>query len=287
MIHRSPTFAALCGLALLTTSSLRAADLPDPDGKPADVTKPVKVFLIMGQSNTLEMGAVKGDKEGALEKAIKGESLYPFLVDDTGAWTIRKDVRNVGVMQKGDSMNVYRNDWLTISGNKIGIEIGIGHQLGNAISEPVMLLKSSIGNRSLGWDLLPPGSERFTYDFTDKTGMKTTKVVAGYKDKPDMWDADPAKGVATEPQPWVDKNGKPVNWYAGKQWDDDIANAKKSSLTSQHITRRPRNSKSTVSSGGRAKKTQATRHTPPTTKRISSLSSRRCARNSTHRMQNS
>jgi len=228
MIHRSPTFAALCGLALLTTSSLRAADLPDPDGKPADVTKPVKVFLIMGQSNTLEMGAVKGEKEGALEKAVKGESLYPFLVDDTGAWTVRKDVRNVGVMQKGDNMNVYRNDWLTISGNKIGIEIGIGHQLGNAISEPVMLLKSSIGNRSLGWDLLPPGSERFTHEFADKAGVKTAKVVAGYKDKPDMWDADPAKGAATPPPAeWLDKNGKPINWYAGKQWDDDIANAKK------------------------------------------------------------
>lgn len=227
MIHRNPYFAALCGLTFLTASSLCAADLPDPDGKPADMTKPVKVFLIMGQSNTLEMGAVKGEKDGALEKAVKGENLYPFLVDDTGAWTMRKDVRNVSVMQKGDRMNVYRNDWLTISGNKIGIEIGIGHQLGNAIDEPVMILKSSIGNRSLGWDLLPPGSERFTYDFTDKTGKKTTKVVAGYKDKPDMWDADPAKGVATEPQPWVDKNGKPVNWYAGKQYDDDIANAKK------------------------------------------------------------
>jgi hypothetical protein len=43
-----------------------------------------------------------------------------------------------------------------------------------------------------------------------------------------MWDADPAKGLATEPPAeWLDKNGKPIDWYAGKQWDDDIANAKK------------------------------------------------------------
>jgi hypothetical protein len=91
-----------------------------------------------------------------------------------------------------------------------------------------MLLKSSIGNRGLGWDLLPPGSERYTYEFTDKSGTKTTKVIAGYKEKPDMWDADPAKGVATEPPlPWLDKKGNPVNWYAGKQYDDDVANAKK------------------------------------------------------------
>ena len=219
---------ALLGLSLLATSSLFGQDLPDPDGKPADMTKPVKVFLVMGQSNTLEMGAVKGDKDGALEKAIKGENLYGFLTDAEGKWTTRHDVRNVGVMQKGDSANVYRNDWLTISGNKIGIEIGLGHQLGNAIEEPVMILKSSIGNRGLGWDLLPPGSERYLYEFTDKAGAKTSKVMAGYKDKPDMWDADPAKGLATEPPAeWLDKNGKPINWYAGKQYDDDIANAKK------------------------------------------------------------
>lgn len=228
VMKRTQFLVSLCGIALLSPLSIYAADLPRPDDKPADVSKPVKVFIVMGQSNTLEMGAVKGDKEGNLEKAVKTDKLYPFLVDDAGAWTTRKDVRNVSVMQKGDNMNVYRNDWLTVSGNKIGIEIGIGHQLGNAIDEPVMILKSSIGNRSLGWDLLPPGSQRYAWEFTDKAGVKTSKVVAGYKDKPDMWDADPAKGAATEPPAqWLDKKGNPINWYAGKQYDDDIANAKK------------------------------------------------------------
>lgn len=205
---------ALLSLSILATTSLFAQDLPDPDGKPADITKPVKVFIVMGQSNTLEMGAVGGDKDGALEKAIKGENLYGFLTDAEGKWTSRQDVRNVSVMQKGDNMNVYRNDWLTISGNKIGIEIGIGHQLGNAVEEPVMILKSSIGNRGLGWDLLPPGSE--SYEFTgmdNKTKKETTWVYAGYKQSPNRWE----KG--TEPVP--------IGWYAGKQYDDDTANAKK------------------------------------------------------------
>ena len=52
-----------------------SAELPDPDGKSADISKPVKVFIIMGQSNTLEMGRVKGDKEGTLEYAVKTEKL--------------------------------------------------------------------------------------------------------------------------------------------------------------------------------------------------------------------
>ena len=193
--------AALCGLSLLATSSLRAADLPDPDGKPADMSKPVQVFIIMGQSNTLEMGKVTpnlGD-------------LYPFLYDDAGKPTVCQDVRNVSVMQKGDNMDVYRNEWLSLTGkNKIGIETGIGHQLGHAVDAPVMVLKSSIGNRGLGWDLLPPGSARYTYEGQEVPGYKET-----FKDKND-------KTIV----PFV-KDGACLQWYAGKQYDDDVANAKK------------------------------------------------------------
>jgi hypothetical protein len=207
--------AALCGLALAATSSLRAADLPRPDDKPADMTKPVKVFILLGQSNMLGFGNVAGDKPGTLENAVKTEKLYPFLVDDAGNWTERKDVRNVRVqVGRGGGMGVHNNEFLTIKGGKIGPEIGIGHHLGNVIEEPVMLLKSCIGNRSLGWDLLPPGSEGF--EFTDKdkkTGEEVTWQYAGYKQSPMRW----KKG--TEPEP--------IGWYAGKQYDDDIANAKK------------------------------------------------------------
>lgn len=208
-IHKLAT--TLTGLAL-ATASLHAAELPDPDGKPADMSKPVKVFIIMGQSNTLEMGKVKGG-DGSLENAVNEKGLYPFLVDDSGSWTTRQDVRNVSVMQKRGNMGVYRNDWLTISGNKIGIEIGIGHQLGNAVDEPVMILKSSIGNRGLGWDLLPPGSESWEVEETNKQGETKTMVYAGYKQSPAKWE----KG--TEPEP--------IGWYAGKQYDDDVGNAKK------------------------------------------------------------
>ncbi len=108
-------------------ASLLATPLSAQSESTADLSKPAQVFIIMGQSNTLEMGKVKGaDKDDTLEGAVKNNKMYPFLVDDDGNWTTRKDVRNVSVMQKGPNMNVYRNDWLTVSGNKIGIEIGIG-----------------------------------------------------------------------------------------------------------------------------------------------------------------
>ena len=57
------TLSAFLSVAVaiaLLAMPVAAADLPDPDGKPADMSKPVQVFIIMGQSNTLEMGKVQG-----------------------------------------------------------------------------------------------------------------------------------------------------------------------------------------------------------------------------------
>lgn len=211
-MNRQLLISALLTLFVLVSSySVTGQEpLPDPDGRSADMTQKVKVFIIMGQSNTLEMGKVKGDQEGSLEYATKTEKLYPYMVDESGDWTIRKDVRNLHVMGSGGlgKSRLMRNDWLTVSGGKIGIEIGIGHHLGNALEEPVLILKSSIGNRALGWDLLPPGSEGF--EFTDSKGV--TWVHPGYKGSPEKW----KKGEIP----------KKIGWYAGLQYEGDVARAK-------------------------------------------------------------
>ncbi|MBX2852486.1 MAG: sialate O-acetylesterase [Phycisphaeraceae bacterium] len=251
MLKKTKILAGLLGLCLMAGPAFADAPvndkLPDPDGKPADMTKPVKVFIIMGQSNTLEYGILdakkprfkpkdglgeqelakakkkyekqlanyEASKTKTLKHAINNEGLYPFMVDDNGDWTVRKDVRQVYVMQ---GRGVQRNDWLSVNGGRIGMDQGIGHQLGNHFDEPVMVLRSSIGNRSLGWDLLPPGSERYEHtEFNKKENREVTYVYPGYKDevRHSRWE----KGNVPEPP----KHG----WYAGKQYDDDVANAKK------------------------------------------------------------
>jgi hypothetical protein len=198
------------------------------DGKPADMTKPVHVFILLGQSNMVGLGKITGG-DGSLEQAVKEKKKYGYLVDEAGTWIERKDVRDVQVMQGrgGGGMQLIKNEWMTVKGGKMGPELGLGHPLGNEVDMPVMILKSCIGNRSLGWDLLPPGSERYEFVVKDRAGVEKTMIYAGYKDRPDSWEMDPAKGIKTEPPtPWVDKNGKPIDWYAGKQWDDDISYAK-------------------------------------------------------------
>ncbi len=209
------TTKALLGLLASTTLGLAAvgaADLPSipslptpakPDGKEADMSKPVQVFILLGQSNMVGMGEVGRDEPGSLKDIIKTKNKFPYLLDDAGNWSVRKDVRNVRVMLgRNGQMKVFKNDWMSIGG-KFGPEFGIGHYVGEAVDAPVMSLKSCIGNRSLGWDLLPPGTE--PYEFQGK-------MVPGYRGTPEN-----PKG-----------NGQKVEgaWYAGKQYDDDTEYAK-------------------------------------------------------------
>jgi len=172
-------------------------ELPDPDGEEADMSKPVQVYILLGQSNMLGFGKPSTLQGIAAEK-------YPYLVDDANAWTVRKDVRNVRVMCSGNSpAKDYTNDWMTIQGN-IGPEIGIGHHVGHVTDAPVMVLKSCIGNRSLGWDLLPPGTEAWEHD---------GKLQPGYRGTPDEPKGDTGGDMSK-------------GWYAGCQYDGDIAAAK-------------------------------------------------------------
>ena len=117
----------------------------------------VQVHILMGQSNMLGFG-----NPDALKKVAQAGT-FPYMVDDAGEWTVRKGARNVFVMCSGDSHGKdQQNDWMTIQ-RKIGHEIGIGHYVGHVTDAPVLILKSCIGNRSLGWDLLPPGSEPYEH----------------------------------------------------------------------------------------------------------------------------
>lgn len=225
------TAAAFAWVAVLTipdttTQAMAqgiAQSIPRPDGKPADTTQPVQVFILLGQSNMVGLGKVHGG-EISLAHAVNEKQKYSYLVDEAGDWTQRKDVRYVQYMSGKGPL---RNEWMTVAGGNLGPEYGIGHLLGNAIDAPVMILKCCIGNRALGWDLLPPGSERREFVTQDESGMEQKLVYAGYKDKPEFWKMDPDKGVLTEPVPWLDKNGKPIDWYAGKQWDFDVGDAKR------------------------------------------------------------
>ena len=72
---------ALALLALPAFATEVAAQLPDPDGKPADMTKPVQVYILLGQSNMVGAGKITGDKEGSLTYMNVGEAMGKAMVE--------------------------------------------------------------------------------------------------------------------------------------------------------------------------------------------------------------
>ena len=68
--HSTKNLSCLLAAALLSLASAAAAELPvvpsfpappKPDGKEADIGKPVQVYILMGQSNMVGAGEVGGD----------------------------------------------------------------------------------------------------------------------------------------------------------------------------------------------------------------------------------
>jgi len=188
----------IAAVFILVVAALAAGAAQDEGPGAADKGKPVKVFIMMGQSNMIGFGRIEPDTTpGTLATLCRVEKKYPHLLNEDGSWKVRDDVWCVKttVGQKQDWLQPgfgARKDF-------IGPELQFGHIMGDLHEEPVLIIKAAQGNRSLGWDILPPGSERFTYE---------GRTYAGYKDTPASW----VEG----------EEAKPVDWYAGKQYDDFV-----------------------------------------------------------------
>jgi arylsulfatase A-like enzyme len=159
---------------------------------------PLKVYVMLGQSNMVGFGRIDPQEQvGTLSQLVREQQRYPELMDTDGKWAARDDVWLVQVTVQ------QKQQWLQPSGRHFGPELGFGQVVGDLHDEPVLLIKASQGNRSLGWDILPPGSERFEHD---------GRVYAGFGDDTPSWVEGEEK--------------KQVNWYAGKQYDDFLRDTK-------------------------------------------------------------
>ncbi|MFK7789632.1 MAG: sialate O-acetylesterase [Phycisphaeraceae bacterium] len=269
---------AMTLLALCATSALAAdvpATLPIHDKKPGDATKPVKVYILAGQSNMVGMGEIKGAKnkynalyltnnpdapmgpmavwkvgnykvlpltvrdkagnkttqpitEGTLEVSqpgvyepfadtgtlsiqantletglykLKPGHRYAFKLEDlVDGQTSRFFLKKTDMLGNGDLEAVVKRggmfrwlinpfgDWIaredvtyedarirmdidptplsptSNNGKTIGPELGFGHVLGTYHDEQVLLIKTAMGNRALGFDFRPPSSGMLNAD---------------------------------------------------------------------------------------------------------------------------
>jgi alpha-galactosidase len=144
----------LAAVAALVTLAPSAAAAPQDE-------KPVKVFILAGQSNMEGAGAIHRQVErnggkGSLEHLVTDPETRPrfaHLVDAEGAWVVREDVRIWYLGRKGGLTVGYgaRED-------RIGPELQFGHVVGDHYEAPVLLIKVAWGGKSLAQDFRPPSS---------------------------------------------------------------------------------------------------------------------------------
>jgi len=129
---------------------------------------------------------------GDLEAVAKRDGKFPWLVDGDGNWTVRNDVyfQEARVAKEGRGCPLSA----TSNGKSIGPELGFGHVMGAFHDEQVLLIKTAMGNRALGFDFRPPSSgrtdpdnqwESLEYQLMVEGVRKTLdnidKIVPGYK----------------------------------------------------------------------------------------------------------
>ena len=135
MIHRPALFAAVLFLAAVPAV---AAD-----------AKPVKVFILAGQSN------MEGKVQNALldhqAKDPKTSKLFAKYRKD-GQWVVRDDVFIKFLNRKGGLTIGYG------SPNRTGVELAFGTTMGNRFDEPVLLIKTAWGGHSLFKLFRPPSA---------------------------------------------------------------------------------------------------------------------------------
>jgi alpha-galactosidase len=142
-------FVMTIGSFVLAATSLHAGD------------KPVKVFILAGQSNMEGQGFIKAEPQrnggkGSLEFLVKDPATadkFKHLVDKDGKWVVRDDVWIHYLGRKGKLTVGYG-----ATEDRIGPELGFGHVIGDAFEEPVLLVKLAWGGKSLAKDFRPPSS---------------------------------------------------------------------------------------------------------------------------------
>jgi hypothetical protein len=166
-MNRHAALLSLAVILLCSPSFALAAEAP----------KTVKVFILAGQSNMEGQGFIAADPKrnsgkGSLEYLVKdpaSAAQFAKLVDQNGKWRVRDDVW-ISYLDRHGPLTVGYGARKEL----IGPELGFGWVVGDAIDQPVLLIKCAWGGKSLAVDFRPPGSGKVPYSL----GAKQDAAVA-------------------------------------------------------------------------------------------------------------
>jgi alpha-galactosidase len=143
----------------------------------ADEPKPVKVFILAGQSNMEGHGVIASEERrnggrGSLEFLATdpaSAARFAHLRGESGSWRERDDVWITYLDRQGPLTAGYG-----VNPDRIGPELGFGVVVGEALDQPVLLIKCAWGGKSLAVDFRPPSAGPIPY----KIGEKLAEAIA-------------------------------------------------------------------------------------------------------------
>lgn len=179
---------------------------------------PVQVFLLAGQSNMEGYGGLRTlDALGA--HPTQGALLGKIRRED-GSYVVRDDVF-VYYRRGNEEIKAPLTVGMGAGRDRFGPELGFGIGMGDALEEPVLLIKTAWGGKDLYCDFRPPGAGKPAYEIPGKpreTGASYRKMVEEARQCLDRLDAHfpPFKGRSWRLRGFV--------WFQG--WNDMCADRK-------------------------------------------------------------
>ncbi len=133
--------------------------------------KRLQVFILAGQSNMEGHGLVpsvakQNEGRGSLEYLAKNSATaarFRHLLDSSGQWVSRPDVMITYLDRRGALRPGFG-----AKEDRIGPELGLGTVVGNALDEPVLLIKCAWGGKSLAIDFRPPSAGPVPHKLGDR-----------------------------------------------------------------------------------------------------------------------
>ena len=165
-LKHSAIFILLCLVPLI---SIQAKD------------KPLKIFILAGQSNMQGTGHVRTLPHMAADSATK--ELHDKIVDANGKYLVYKDIQVSAVSDKSSE----KNGALTVGfGSNLtkpevsGPELAFGITMYEKLGEPILIIKTSWGGKSLAVDFRPPSAGEASYGKNEEQKEKSRKASGHY-----------------------------------------------------------------------------------------------------------
>ncbi|MEC9093471.1 MAG: sialate O-acetylesterase [Planctomycetota bacterium] len=156
--------------------------------------KTFSVFLLAGQSNMEGQGVVDLDHpkyynsgKGILKNVMKNPKMaarYRHIIDRSGNFLTRDDVFVRFVTRSGTKAGKLTIGFTGYEGkHHIGPEFQLGHVIGDQIEEPVLLVKTAWGGKSLFQDFRPPSAHGITGEYYSKMIQEIRDALSSYPEE--------------------------------------------------------------------------------------------------------